>query len=426
MLELAIVALALAAPQDAWPQWRGPNADGLAPNADPPVEWSETKNVAWKVALPGSGSSTPAVWGERLFVLTAVPTGAPRSAAPGGRRGTSTGVPEAPYRFEVLCLDRMTGKEVWRRLAIEQKPHEGHHPSHGYASASPVTDGKVLIASFGSRGIFAYDLEGRELWKRDLGDMRIKVGFGEGSSPVLHEGGLIVNWDHEGGSFIVKLDAHTGEERWRQARDERTSWSTPLIAARERAPQVIVNASNRIRSYDFTSGRLLWECGGQTQNAIPMPVVHGELVFCMTGYRGFALQALRLDGKGDLTGQAVWKRDDAAPYVASPLVYDDLLYFTKERQGILLCVDARTGKPHYGPTRLPGIDVIYASLAGAAGKVYVVGREGTTLVLKHGPAFEVLATNTLSEGVDASPVMVGKQLYLRGAKHLYCLEAARE
>jgi outer membrane protein assembly factor BamB len=417
MIELLLAVLL----QDHWPQWRGPNGDGLAPKAEPPVEWSETKNVKWKVEIPGSGSATPAVWGDKVFVLTAVPTGPVKPAERGGR-GMSTPVPDVPYKFEVLCLDRATGKEVWRRTAIEQKPHEGHHPSHGYASASPATDGKVLIASFGSRGIFAYDLEGKELWKKDLGDMRIKVGFGEGISPVLHENAVIVNWDHEGGSFIVRLDARTGEERWRQARDEKTTWSTPFIAEKESAPQVVVNAG-RIRSYDFTSGRLLWECGGQTQNPIPMPVVHEGTVFCMTGYRGFALQAIRLDSKGDVTGQAVWKRDDAAPYVASPLLYDGLLYFTKERQGILYCVDAKTGKEQYGAARLAGIDVLYASLAGAAGKVYIVGREGTTVVVKHGPAFEVLATNKLSEGVDASPVPVGKQLLLRGSKHLYCLEA---
>ncbi len=422
MIETFLAILVLAQDRlEQWPQWRGPLANGLAPKADPPTEWSETKNVRWKVEIPGSGSATPAVWGDRIFVLTAVPKGA-APAAPRGGRGMTTGAPEFPYRFEVLCLDRMTGKEVWRKTAIEQRPHEGHHPTHGYASASPATDGKLLVASFGSRGIFAYDLDGKELWKKDLGDMRIKVGFGEGISPVLHEGGVIVNWDHEGGSFIVRLDAATGEERWRQARDEKTTWSTPFVALHEGAPQVIVNASNRIRSYDFTSGRLLWECGGQTGNAIPVPVTHDGLVFCMTGYRGFALQAIRLDSKGDVTGQSIWKRDDAAPYVASPLLWDGLLYFSKERNGILHCVDAKSGKEHYGGTRLPGVETIYASFAGAAGKVYVVGREGSTVVLKHGPKFEVLATNRLSEGVDASPVLVGKQLYLRGTKHLYCIE----
>jgi outer membrane protein assembly factor BamB len=425
-LALLLLATRPQDPLEQWPQWRGPLANGIAPQADPPVEWSETKNVRWKVELPGSGSATPIVWGDRLFVLAAVRTDrkgearAPAPADPGGRR-MSTGPPDVLYRFEVLCLDRSTGRELWRRTAIEQQPHEGHHPTHGYASASPVTDGKILVASFGSRGLFAFDLDGKELWKRDLGDMRIKVGFGEGISPVLHEDAVVVNWDHEGDSFIVRLDARTGEERWRQARDEKSTWSTPLIARHGGRAQVIVNAS-RVRSYDLETGRLAWECGGQTQNAISMPVTADGTVFCTTGFRGFAVEAIGLDSKGDVTGRTPWRRSDVGSYVASPLLYGDSLYLTKERNGILLCLDPKTGKERYPETRLPGIDVIYASLAGAAGRIYIAGREGRTVVLKHGPAFEVLATNHLSEGADASPVLVGRQLFLRGTKHLYCIE----
>lgn len=435
-LALAFLAQAAADPVrlDHWPQWRGPRADGLAPNGDPPVEWSETKNVKWKVELPGSGSATPIVWGDRIYVLGASDTGrrpgggppAPRPAPPReGGRGMSTPPPTTLWKFEVAALDRRTGKEVWRRTAAEEMPHEGHHPTHGYASASPSTDGSLLIAPFGSRGIFAYDLEGKLLWKADLGDMRIKVGFGEGASPVLHGGSVIVNWDHEGESFIACLDARTGKEKWRQAREERTTWVTPFLVEHGGVTQVVVTGANRVRSYDFATGKPLWECGGQTQNPIPMPVARNGIVYCMTGYRGFALYAIRLDSRGDVTGtgQVAWKKTDAAPYVASPLLYGDLLYFTKERQGLLSCVDAATGEVKYGPERLPDIDVIYASLAGAAGRVYVAGRSGTTIVLKHGPKFEILAKNALSEGIDASPVIVGKTLYLRGARHLYCIES---
>jgi outer membrane protein assembly factor BamB len=416
-----------------WHHWRGPNCDGFAPKGDPPVEWSESRNIRWKVELPGSGSATPVVWGDRLFVLTAVdtgkkPAGAPEVAPappPPGSQGMSTSAPATLHRFEVLCLDRTTGKTIWSRTAVEAVPHEGHHKSHGYASASPATDGTRLIASFGSRGIFCFDLDGNEKWKRDLGDMKIKVGFGEGISPVLYGDSVIVNRDHEGGSFIVRLDARSGEEKWRQARDEGTTWTTPLVVEAAGATQVVVNGTKRSRSYDLATGRVLWECGGQTMNPIPMPVMLNGMVFCMTGYKGYAVTAIRLDSQGDVTEspQVVWKRNDAGPYVASPLIMDGLLYFTKERQGILMCVDARTGDLAYGPERLPEIDTVYASLMGAAGKVYIAGREGTVLVLKQGPIFEVLAKNRLDEGIDASPVVVGKQLYLRGSKHLYCIEA---
>jgi outer membrane protein assembly factor BamB len=233
-----------------------------------------------------------------------------------------------------------------------------------------------------------------------------------------------VNWDHEAGSFIVRLDAATGEEQWRVPRDEGTTWTTPLVVERDGVAQVVVNGTKRTRSYDFATGKLIWECGGQVMNPIPMPVALDGVVYCMTGYKGYAVTAIRLDSKGDVTGskQVVWSRSDAAPYVASPLIYDGLLYYTKERQGILMCVDAKTGETKYGPERLAEIDTVYASLAAAAGRVYIPGREGTTVVLKHGPKLEILAENTLSEGIDASPVMVGKQLYLRGSKHLYCIE----
>lgn len=427
---LAAPAAADGDPLDNWPQWRGPRGDGIAPKATPPVEWSETRNIRWKAAIPGGGSATPVLWGDRIFVVTAVdtgktPAGASRTPAVPGDPGMSTGTPTTLHQFLVICLDRATGRTLWSRTAVEAVPHEGHHPSHGFASSSPATDGKILIASFGSRGVFAYDLEGALKWSKVLGSMKIKVGFGEGISPVLAGGLVLINWDHEGDSFIVALDAATGQEKWRQARDEKTTWTTPYIVEHAGKLQAIVNGTKKTRSYDVASGELLWECGGQGMNAIAMPVSREGLVYCMTGYKGTALYAIRLDSKGDVSGgpQVAWKRNDAAPYVSSPLLMDNLLYYSKERQGILLCADATTGETKFGPERLPGIDTIYASLAGAAGRIYVVGREGTTLVLKQGPKLEVLSSNKLDEGVDASPVLVGKELYLRGARSLYRIEA---
>ena len=426
MLTLALAALL----QDHWPQWRGPLGTGYAATATPPAEWSDTKNVKWKTPIPGAGSATPVVWGERVFVLTAVDTGkAGKAAAPAPeRRGGRGGAPPSTiHQFDILCLDLASGKTLWRKTAAEEVPHEGRHESNGFASGSPATDGKILIASFGSRGIFGYDLDGNQKWKRDLGDMRVKVGFGEGISPVLHKDAVIVNWDHEGDSFVVCLDAATGQDRWRRPRDEGTTWTTPLVVEHAGVTQVVVNGTKRTRSYDLATGASIWECGGQAMNPIALPVAKDGVVYCMTGYKGFAVRAIRLDSKGDVTDdpkQVVWKRDDAGPYVASPLLHDGLLYYGKERQGLLMCVDAATGAVRYGPERLPGIETLYASIGGAAGKVYVTGRDGTTLVLKQGPVFEILATNRLGEGVDASPVFLGRRLLLRGEKHLFCLEAA--
>jgi outer membrane protein assembly factor BamB len=422
---------------DNWHQWRGPNASGLAPKGDPPLQWDESTNVKWKVEIPGSGSSTPIVWGNRIFLLTAIKTEAnpnateqPADANPnqrGGRRGgfrMSTPTPTTLYEFVILCLDRESGETLWQEVANSEVPHEGHHPSHGYASASPTTDGQFLYASFGSRGFFCYDLDGKFQWKRDFGDMATKIGFGEGTSPVIHGDSLIVNWDHEGDSFIACLDPTTGDENWRVNRDEGTTWATPLIVEQNGTTQVVTTASKRTRSYDLANGNLIWECGGQAGNPIPSPVALDGVVYCMTGFRGFALHAIPLDAAGDITGSGklAWQRDDAAPYVASPLLYDDLLYFTKERNGILFCVNATNGEVHYGNKRLP-LDMLYASLAGAAGKIYITGRDGKTVVLKHGREYEVLATNQLDEGIDASPAIVGTQLFLRGNKHLYCIES---
>jgi outer membrane protein assembly factor BamB len=398
-----------------WHHWRGPNGNGFSPNADPPVEWSETKNVKWKMELPGSGSATPVAWGDRMFLLAAIDT-----------NKEATGKAATIHRFEVICLDRATGKTLWSRTAVEEAPHEGRHATNTYASGSPMTDGKILVASFGSRGIFAYDLDGALKWKRNLGEMKIKVGFGEGASPVLWGDSVVVLRDHEAGSSLTCLDAKTGEPKWKQDRDEGTTWTSPFVVERDGVTQVVVNGTKRTRSYDLATGKLVWECGGQGMNPIALPVVREGLVYCMTGYKGYAVCAIRLDSKGDVTGtgQVAWKRNDSGPYVASPLLYDDLLYFGKEREGILTCVEASTGALKFGPERLPGMDVMYASPVGAAGRVYLAGRSGTVVVLKHGPAFEVLATNKLGESLDASPVLLGKELFLRGEKHLYCI--ARE
>jgi outer membrane protein assembly factor BamB len=421
----------------SWHRWRGPTANGVAPQGNPPLNWDESTNIQWKVKLPGYGSGTPIVWQDKIYLLTAVDTGkmpegsppaADEKSASGGGRGRrgfrmSTPTPKTEFEFRLLCLDRQTGETVWSQVARKQVPFSGHHPSHGFASSSAVTDGKLLYASFGSYGIYCYNLAGELQWELDLGDMQTRAGFGEGASPALHEESLVVTWDHEGESFIVCLNALSGEEIWRQPRDERTTWATPLIVEHEGTAQVITNAQNRTRSYNLADGALLWECGGQAGNPIATPVVKDGTVYCMTGFRGYAVYALPLSARGDIsdTDKIVWKYTDNGPYVASPVLYDDLLYFTKERRGVLSCVRADTGEFQFENQRLPGFEGLYASLSAAAGKIYIVSRNGTTVVLKHGSEFEVLATNQLAEGIDASPVIVGNQLLLRGAEHLYAI-----
>jgi outer membrane protein assembly factor BamB len=439
VLSLVTLVLPLAAPashgadadaQRYWPQWRGPAMTGVAPHARPPVEWSETKNVRWKVAIPGKGSATPVVWGDRLYVLTAVPgeKRAPAAAAPpaeppaaGGRPRLST-PPDTSQKFTVLALRRSDGKVLWERVVREELPHEGTHPTASWASASAVTDGEIVFAHFGSRGLYALDANGKVLWEKDLGDMTIKLAFGEGSSPALDRDRLFVQWDHEGDSFIVALDRKTGRELWRQKRDEKTSWATPLVVAHAGRTQVVTSATNKVRSYDGATGDLVWETTGMTQNTIPSPVHLDGLVLLTSGFRGNALLAVKLaEAKGDISASpaVAWRLDRDTPYVPSPLLYGEELYFLKGNNGLLSCFNARTGERHYGPERIEGVPNVYASPVGADGRIYIAGREGKTAVVERGPVFKLLATNTLDDAFDASPVAVDSELYLRGARHLY-------
>ena len=308
------------------------------------------------------------------------------------------------YQFDILCLDRSSGNLLWRKTAAEEVPHEGHHPSHGHASASPVTDGQRLYVSFGSRGLYCYDLDGQLQWKRRLGQMQTRRGFGEGASPALYGNSLVVPWDHEGESFIVCFDTQTGNEKWRTPRNEATTWNTPLIVESDGVVQVILNATGRTRAYNLASGQQIWECGGQVQIPIPSPVERNGVVYCMTGYLGYSVNAIPLAAKGDVTGSKKidWHFDKAAPYVSSPLLYGDLLYFTKSEGPILFCLNTDRGDLLYSDRRLSDLGTIYSSPVGAADKIYITGRDGTTVVIANGSQGEILAVNKLHEQVNAS------------------------
>ena len=430
-----------------WHQWRGPNANGLASQGDPPTEWDAEKNIKWKTPILGKGSASPIVWGDKIFVLTAVDTGQLDPNAPAapaveseegakdgeeggrGRRGGFGGRfrdsgPRNVHQFLVICLDRHTGDVLWQKTASEGAPHESKHGDNTYASGSPTTDGTRLYATFGSRGIFCYDLDGNPLWERDLGDMQTRNSFGEGASPTIHGDTLIVPWDQESGSKLYALDAATGDIKWEKDRDEVTTWITPLVVEAAGKTQVIINGSNRSRSYDLHTGEVIWECGGQGSNPIPAPVVFEDLVFCMTGHRDPAAVAIPLDSQGDVTDseKIAWRTEKGTPYVPSPLLIGDHLYFTKGNNGVLSCLNARTGEPIIDQDRIPGIDNIYASMVATDGGIYITGRDGTTVVIKHGDKLEVLATNTVGEAVDASPAIVGETMYIRGAEHLFCID----
>jgi outer membrane protein assembly factor BamB len=429
LLPATIVASDAVNDERFWAQWRGPRMAGISPSGKPPIEWSESRNVAWKIRLPGHGSSTPVIWEDRLYVLTAVPAEgeAVRPDEVGDERRGVTSTSEAQQIFKVLALRRSDGSVVWERTANRAVPHEGKQQNNSYASGSAVTDGTHVLAYFGSWGLYCYDLEGNLIWSKDFGTLRTRGGFGEGTSPALFEGTVVVQWDSEDESFIVALEKATGEERWRRSRDEVTSWATPLVVPHAGRTQVIATGERRVMGYDLETGELIWEGDGLTLNAIPSPVEHGGIVYVTSGFRGNRARAIRLsEAKGDITGASpavLWELDRDTPYVPSPLFYEGLLYLIKSNSAILTTLDAATGRAHYGPVRLPGLSEVYASPTGVNGNVVILGRDGNALVLKNGPELTIVARNSLADGFDASPAIVGNEMYLRGYRYLYKIAA---
>ena len=412
-----------------WHQWRGPEANGVSRTANPPIKWSEKKNIKWKVAIEGKGTSTPIIWEDKVFLLTAIDTGVKDSTIPDPADQPKTNFfdikrPNTQHAFVVICLDRQSGKELWRSVATTKIPHEGAHNDNDFASSSPTTDGERLYCWFGSAGLHCYDLDGKKLWERDLGEVKVDSSLGEGSSPVLHDGKLIIVRDHGGQSSIQVLDANTGETQWKRDRDEGNAWATPQVIRHSGKIQVITAASNAIRSYDLGSGEIIWQCTGLTGNVTPCPVLDGDQIICMSGYQGYAAMAIPLTETGDLSDSKKirWVIDRGTPYIPSPLVYDGLLFFNQSNQAILTCVDSESGKTIFGPKRLTRISNIYASPVAASGRLYFTGRNGTTLVIKRANDFKEVAINQLEDRFDASPAVVGRQLFLRGAKYLYCIE----
>jgi outer membrane protein assembly factor BamB len=460
---------------DYWPMWRGSSFTGAAVKGNPPVTWSETENVKWKVKLPGTGTSSPVIWGDKIFFLTAVlaaedaagaaseassaspsrprpqiggrggpapqggegrgpggPGGERRGpGGPGGARGGGRPgggmpggkMPTSPVKFNVVCMDRGTGKIIWEKTVRDEMPHEAHHPSHGFASYSPITDGKHVWASFGSRGLHCFDLDGNHKWSRDLIKLSTRNAFGEGSTVAIAGDTVIALADHEGESKILAFDKLTGEPLWDGDRDELTSWATPIPVEVDGRVQVITSATNLIRAYDAKTGEIIWTCAGQTANVIPTPVLGFGNVYCTSGYRGSALQAIKLGGKGDLTGTdaVLWEVNEGTPYVPSPLLHGGNIYLSSGNKAQISCYDAKTGKPYFVKQQLEGLNDLYASPVGVADRVYWVGRDGTAQVIKASDTYEVIATNKLDDPIDASPAIVGDELYLKGKTHLYCI-----
>lgn len=411
-----------------WPQWRGPSGQGISVEKNLPVEWSTTKNIKWKTAIPGRGHSSPIVWGNRVFLTTAiegelVPGAKAVVHMDGDKEFLHPDSIGADHRhlFKVLCLDRATGRVVWEKTAFEGTPYDNRHRKSSFASSTPATDGQYVYAFFGTEGLYAYDMKGMLKWKANVGKLGT-VGMGTGTSPILYENLVILQCDEENGeaSFIVGVDKKTGREVWRTPRKIQVSWSTPLLVQTASRAELITTGSEAVIAYDPKTGKELWRHKGVDSNAIPSPVASGNLVFISAGFPAKIAMAISLGGNGDLADAVVWKYAKGTAYVPSPILYGDYLYLTSDR-GVLTCLDARTGAVQYEGGRVPVPASFTASLVAFDGKILMTSEDGDTFVIKAGPKHEVLGTNSVGEPVYASPAIADGNIFIRGERNLYCI-----
>ncbi|MCA8989148.1 MAG: PQQ-like beta-propeller repeat protein [Planctomycetaceae bacterium] len=417
MVVILVAGICGNALADNWPHWRGDQGNGVSLTAKPPIKWSDTENVKWKQEIPGQSSGSPVIWENKLFVVSGVPADPQDTSPPAAGK--------QQLNFTLFCFEKLTGKLLWKQVAVSATPHEPTHQTNNFAAASPCTDGEHVYAHFGSRGLYCYTLDGKLVWKRnDFGQMETRNSFGEGSSPTIAGNMILVPWDHEGPSSLWALDKLTGETIWKVERDEPTCWATPLVIEHAGRQQVIMNGQNQARAYDLKTGEELWRCGGQTQRPVASAVFSNGKVYIGSGHRGSFLGAFLPDGQGDIAGtdKVLWTIDRDTPDIASPLLTEKRLYFYKAKVGVITCVDPNTGKVIYGPTRVPDLESIYASPIAANGLIYLTDRNGTTVVIRDADEFEVVATNSVGETVDATPAPVDNLLFIRGEKHLFCIE----
>lgn len=407
-----------------WPEWRGLYNNGAVHGGNTPVEFSETKNVKWKVEVPGKGHATPIVWGNQIIIQTAVPTDKKGEKAAGGPASPmSPTQTDLVHQFMVISIDKNTGKTNWKTVVKEEMPQEKTHELGSWASNSPLTDGQNIYAFFGSRGLYCLDMAGKVKWSRYFGQMEIVASFGEGSSPAIYKDKIFIQWDHQQKSFMYALDKNTGKDVWTKERDEKTSWSTPLALEVNGKGQVITTATNKVRSYDAETGEIVWECSGLTRNVIPNPMYADGICYVMSGFQGMALKAIDLaKAKGDITGTPaiLWEYNQDTPYTPAGMLMDGKLYFLRNNNGVLTCLDAKTGQVHYSKQKVEGINTLYSSPTGNNDKIYIAATNAVTVV-KAGAEFSILAQNKLDDTFEASPIMVGDDLFLRGAKYLYCI-----
>ena len=439
LLSIAMAALAATSPSaQQWPSFRGANASGVADGHATAVTWNVTtgENLAWKTPVPGLAVSSPIVWGNRVFVSTAVSSD-PNQAIKTGLYGDVEPVNDASkHSWHLIAIDKTSGKVVWDRVAYEGIPKTKRHPKSSQASPTPVTDGTHVVVSFGSQGLYAYDFDGTLLWQKDLGLLNAGWFFdpdyewGVGSSPIIYKNMVIVQCDIQRNSFIAAFDSATGKELWRTTRDEIPSWATPTISEIAGRAELVTQATTFIRGYDPSNGRELWRLSGNSEVTIPTPIVGPGFVIVTNGYRGVQpIFAIKPGATGDITpkeGQTksdalVWSTNRGGPYIPTPVIYGDQLYIL-QNNGVLAAYKAATGDRLY-QQRLGEGGAFSASLVAADGKIYCSSEDGDVYVVKAGPAFELLAKNAMGETLMATPAVSDGLLIFRGSKNVYAIKS---
>jgi outer membrane protein assembly factor BamB len=382
-----------------WPRWRGPSGQGLVSGAGYPDAWSPTQNVRWKTPLSGDGNSSPVVWGDRVFLTSAYDNG---------------------RRVSVVAFRRSDGMKLWEAFAPAGRANQGNHYKNGHASATPATDGQRVYASFGARGLVAFDMDGKLVWHHDLGPM--EAYHGTAGSPLLYKDRLILYQDQFAGSFIAAFDTRTGKELWRTKRDADTGWGTPIAVRVVDHDEIIVSSQLRVQAYSPATGAELWRCSGTTYEVIPTPVVGYGMVFCSSGRAGPTI-AIKPGGKGDVTRTHVqWTSPRGSPFVPSPILYGEYLYMVNDMASIVTCLEATTGKVVWqGRLGAASREGFSASPVAFDGKVFFMNDEGETFVLKAGPTFQLLHVNKLEETTLATPALVDGRWYIRTDRHLYAI-----
>jgi outer membrane protein assembly factor BamB len=423
---LLFASVALVHAQN-WPSFRGPGATGVQETAHVPASWDvqTNRNVAWRTAIPGMGHSSPIVWGDRIFVTTAVSSD-PKSVFQYPLAGALDNRTDlSKHQFKIYCLDKRTGRILWEKVAVESAPHIARHPHNSYASATPATDGKRVVAFFGSEGLYAFDLDGKLLWKQDAGTLDQGAfdvpdyKWGSASSPIIYKNLVFIQCDQQKGSFLAAFDVETGKPVWRAMREALPSWSTPTVYDGGGRAELVTNGAEYFRGYDPLTGKELWRIKGTSMISVPTPFAAHGLIYLASGYFRYIqpIVALKPGATGDVpTAQIGWRTEKGAPYLPTPIVYGDYFYAFNSR-GILTVYHAKTGERIY-EQRLAG-GAFASSPVAADGRLYAASEDGDVYVVKAGPAFELLATNKRGEVVMATPALTDKVLIVRGLNHLF-------